>query len=244
MNTLNDILKASIWGVLLLVLLACISGATTIAVVNITDRFYTSSKVAEYKKTNTVIKKALVDLEQYLIENEYKKDWSAYRDETVTVITDFIKKGIDENCPTDCYVLYFSTPKDTYEVSNYRDKLKRLIDDKNISDANKIVAFSFVMSLLTILFSMYLIVALFRYKKLTAKGLTVLVLLISPFLLASACFMTTMVGDYMEFKIEDGAVFTIFGCAVYLFIVFPPVIFISKKRGYSISKIIKLDGLN
>lgn len=241
MGALKDTLKASIWGVLLLVLVIFVSTAAFVAF-DKTGQFYTSSKITEYKKTNAVINEALKDLEQYMSENEYKEHWSAYRDKTVTVIEDFIKKGIDENCHTDCHVLYFSTPTNSYEVENFRSKLERLIDNKETSDANKIVAFTFVMSLLTILFSIYLITALFRYKKLTANGLAVLVLLNAPFLLTSACFATVVAGEYMEFKIKDGAFYTIAACVAYLFIIFPPVILISKKRGYNIIKIIKLDG--
>ena len=241
MGAIKDILKAGIWGVLLLVLVILISVATFVAF-DKTDKFYTSTKLTEYKKTNTVINEALRDLEQYMSENEYKEHWSAYSDKTVTVIKDFIKKGIDENCPTDCYVLSFYTPKDSYEVREFRSKLERLIDNKETSEANKIVAFTFVMSLLTILFSIYLLIALFRYKKLTANGLTILVLLISPFLIASVCFAIARVGEFMEFKIEEGGIYTIAACVAYIFIIFPPVILISKKRGYSISKIIKLDG--
>ena len=241
MGAIKDIVKASIWGLLLLILLISASTATFLAYSKTND-FYTSSKLTEYKKTNTVINEALRDLEQYMKESESKADFYAYSDKTVTVIKDFIKKGIDENCHTDCYVLYFSTPTRSYEVENFRSKLERLIDNKETSDANKIVAFTFVMSLLTILFSIYLLIALFRYKKLTANGLTILVLLISPFLLASACFALARAGEYMEFEIEDGGFYTIAACAAYLLIIFPPEILIAKKRGYSISKIIKLDG--
>ena len=241
MGAIKDILKASIWGALLLSLLISACLAAFVAF-NKTDQFYTSSKIAEYKKTNAEINKALRDLEQYMKEGESKAYLYAYSDKTATAIEDFIRKGIDENCPTNCFVLYFSTPKNSYEVENFRSKLERLIDNKETSEANKIVAFTFVMSLLMLLFSIYLLIAFFRYKKLTANGLTILVLLISPFLLASACFSVANVGEYMEFKIDQGAVYTIVCCVAYIFIIFPPVILISKKRGYSISKIIKLDG--
>ena len=137
MSAIKDTLKASIWGVLLLTLLITASTATFLAYGKTND-FYTSSKLTEYKKTNTVINEALRDLEQYMKESESKADFYAYSDKTVTVIKDFIKKGIDENCPTNCFVLYFSTPKDSYEVREFRSKLERLIDNKETSEANKI----------------------------------------------------------------------------------------------------------
>ena len=241
MSALKDILKASVWGALLLSLIITASAAVFVAF-DKTGNFYTTNKITDYKKTNAVINEALRDLEQYISENESKVDWYADSDEAVTAMNQFIEKGINDNCHTNCNELYYSSPVRSYEVRDFRNKLERLLDNQKTNDANKIVAFTLVMSLLTTLFAIYLLIALFSYKKLTANGLTILVLLISPFLLASASLAVARVGDYMEFKIESAGVYTITTCVAYIFIIFPPVILISRKRGYSISKIIKLDG--
>jgi multisubunit Na+/H+ antiporter MnhB subunit len=241
MSAIKDTLKASIWGVLLLTLLITASTAAMFAY-DKTINFYTPTKINEYKKTRDAINNVLIDLEQYMVEKEVKYDWYANSDEYVIEQTNLIKTRIEENCHTSCWNIYFSLPTRSYEVNKFSSKLESLTNNEETSGANKIVAFTFFMSLLTILFSIYLLVGLFRYKKLKANGLTILVLLISPFLVSSACFAVAHANEYMAFDISEGGVNTIVACIAYIFIIFPPVILISKKNGYSISKIIKLDG--
>lgn len=241
MSAIKDTLKASIWGVLLLTLLIT-AGTAAMLAYDKTNNFYTPTKINEYKKTRDAINNVLIDLEQYMVKKEVKYDWYANSDEYVIEQTNLIKTRIEENCHTSCWNIYFSLPTRSYEVNNFSSKLESLTNNKETSGANYIEAFLLAMSIFTILLSIYLLVGLLRYKKLTANGLTVLVLLTSPFLVTSACFSLAYVNEYMSFDISGGSFYTIVACIVYIFILFPPVILISKKRRYSISKIIKLDG--
>lgn len=241
MNAIKDTLKASIWGVLLLTLLITATTAAMFAY-DKSNNFYTQTKINEYKKTRDAIDNVLIDLKQYMVEKEVKYDWYANSDEYVIEQTNLIKTRIEENCHTSCWNIYFSLPTRSYEVNAFSRKLDSLTNNEETNGANYIVAFTLAMSIFTILLSIYLLVGLLRYKKMTANGLTVLVLFISPFLVSSACFSIAHANEYMVFDISEGGFYTIIACIAYIFIIFPPVILISKKRGYSISKIIKLDG--
>lgn len=241
MSAIKDTLKASVWGVLLLTLLITACTAAMFAY-DRTNNFYTPTKINEYKKTKDAINNVLIDLEKYMVEKEVKYNWFANSDEYVIEQTNLIQTRIEENCHIICWDISFSFPTRSYEVNKYFSKLESLTNNEKISGANYIEAFLLAMSIFTILLSIYLLVGLLRYKKLTAYGLTILVLLTSPFLVTSASLALAYVNEYMSFDISGGSFYTIVACIVYIFILFPPVILISKKRGYSISKIIKLDG--
>jgi len=242
MNTIIDILKASAWGIFLLILILVISFSAFIAYER-SGNFYTNSKILEYKKTYEVINEPLKNLEVYMADMVWTDGWSAYGDKTVNFLTEIIRKRIKENCQhASCYAFYFSTPQSQYDVESYREKLERLIDDKQTSDANNIIIFSLFMAFLTILVSVYLLVALLKFKKLTARGVSVLVILVTPFLIITFGFMTAYVGDYMELVIEQSIINSILLSLASIFVIYPPVIFLCKKSGLNLYNIISLEG--
>ena len=143
---------------------------------------------------------------------------------------------------------YISLYLTSEKIREIRRNLETLADSDQTNYANKIFVLSVSMGLITILLTLYLFTALLRYKKLTATGLTILILLIIPLLLITVLFMSAHVNDSMTsiesiglgLRSEEDFQELIIFSLIYCFIVYPPVILISKNKGYSLGEIFKL----
>lgn len=235
----KEIIKSAVWGILLLVL--TLQTAMSVAFVySRSTSFYTNSLVSEYQKTFDVTTNELDKLHDYMLNKSASTTeyWSAYGDEVVTKVVDDVRLKIEKNCPH-CD-LYFFTPKSSYDLNDFQNKLKRRASVEDTKQSNYINAFLLAMSLINLAFSVYLLVGLFKYKKLEASGVTILVMLVLPFYTISTSFMLMHIDDYMG--LDDGGklAYFIIVSIVYLFIIYPIIFSISKKRNFNFKNILKL----
>ncbi len=234
----KEIIKSAIWGMLLLVLTL----QTIMSVLFVYSRstsFYTNSLVSEYQKTFDVTTIELDSLYDYMLQKSASTDyWSAYGDEVVTKVVDDVRLKIEENCPHCDLQLY--TPQTSYDLTYFQNKLKRRASLEDTKQSNYINALLLAISIINLAFSVYLIIGLFKYKKLEASGVTLLVLLVLPFYTIATAFMYMHINDYMDLAIDYGGDKFIIGSIVYLFVVYPIIFSISKKRNFNFKSILKL----
>ena len=237
MKTFKEIAKASLWGMLLLLLLLALI-ASSVLLADRVGSYYTSKDAIAYKKTHDALETPLAELDDYIQNKRFDIHWNAYADTKVLAYKEFIDIQIQDTCPK-CR-LYFSLPTDGLSNLEFKTKLESLSTENGINSANSITLASIVSSVICFLLTVYLIVGTFKYRTMGANGLSLLVLLVAPFLIASLGVASLRLGNYMEPKILDGWSFAIVGCIVYLFLAFPPIVYVSRIKGYKVLNILRL----
>ena len=233
----KEILKAGAWGLLLLIMLITIVTASYFAYARVTG-FYTDSLILEYKNTLNSTEVLLNDFNEYVWKKSYDKNWTGYGDSVAQNYINEIENKISTHCPN-CNINILM-PKNGFDVALIRLDLEIKSNVKYTTRGNTYNAFLLAMAILSFAICTYIIIALTKFRKLTATGLSTLVLLCVPFLLASTVLM--VVHSDFSFDIGQNSIYILFGSLAYLFIVYPIIFSISKNKNYSLSNIIKLTG--
>jgi len=236
----RETIKAGFWGMLILIMFLTAATASLFTYIRTSD-FYSESMVDEYKKTLDATSVLLSDLELYINQKSFQENyWSAHNDDFVNKTTEEIKVRIKENCPN-CNLSFF-TPSILWDVTDFKDTLERKADKEKIFYANAYNLFLLAMSLLTLTLSIYLLSALLKYKKLTAIGIFIIMLLVLPVLISSFALMIGNINNYMHLDYEGLQISFVLASVVYMFVVYPVVFTVSKSKNFNILTALKLNG--
>lgn len=235
---IKEIFKSAVWGFVLLLLSILMVVSIFFSYSRSTD-FYTYNLMMEYKNTLRETSEKLDKLEAYVdAKRSNEIYWHGYNDETVLKLVSDIESNIKNNCPS-CNI-YLSIPDSSYEVSNFKEKLQRKSNSELIKNSNTLNSLLLLAAIVSFLISTYLLIGLFRYKKLKADGLILLILITVPFLTVSSTFMFMNISEYMTLDFGQKSVNLILGSFVYLFIIYPIIFSIVKNKNYNLINIIKL----
>ena len=258
LNIILTILKASSWGFLLF-LIICFVILEAWMVYQNASSIKPLSVVNEASNTMTIINSNLSKLEEFSpptrsqtwsLEAAYDKlvlnrpesiSEKKYREYT-EMRTEVIRAALENDCPS-CGLLY-SWDSDT-NTDYLKKRLERLSIKKNIVTFNIIKYLSLLISSIAILFGIYLVSVLFKYKKITARGVVFVMLLAVPIILTLIALPIVPTdrgfNEYLEFSsVSNDAVevfFVLLGIAIgYFFLVYPPIFLICENKKISIKK--------
>jgi hypothetical protein len=231
MQTFFTVLKAMIWGALLLFFLL----VTTIKIFTIgdqLDKFLPDGTSIKVDKTYQYLSPKLETLSNLYYQRNTNSQINSLRDE--------IRNDIQKLCP-DCKLKSFF-PTGGFEVSMYKSYLESRSSSNIDSLNNTVYLIAGFCSLATIGLSTLLIYSLWFYRR-NAKSLFAFIGFLIPIYFIVFAVSTSMLDDiYLSFKLGTNDLptnFIIFSF-IYFFIVYPAIYVITKKAGLSISKILLL----
>jgi len=231
MQTFFTVLKAMIWGALLLFLVL----VTTIKIFTIgdqLDKFLPDGTSIKVDKTYQYISPKLETLSNLYYQRNTTRQINTLRDE--------IRSDIQKLCH-DCKLKSFF-PTGGLEVMMYKTYLESRSSSNADSFNNTIYLISSVCSAVSIGLGFLLIYSLWLYRG-SAKSIIIFIGFLIPIYFIFLAASTSMLDDnYLSFRLGSNDLptnFIIFSF-VYFFIAYPALYVIVKKAGLSISKILLL----
>jgi hypothetical protein len=233
MKNLIDILKSSLWGLMMLIFVALIGiSATSISIRS--TQFISSESTSKHQKV-------YAELESVYKENEGKLEELKYPKSEV-----FIGKirTVIDNCGVDCWrhERFFVSLEEPYELTFLRflENAKKLTDYNIVRKSNYSIMLSIISLAINIALCLYMIYGLFCYKRIGFQKIVFLCLFFAPFILISIVIGFTYNSSEIEFQVSDQQFIVLSSSIVYFFIVFPPIVQIYSKNGNKIIDIILL----
>lgn len=236
---MNDIFKAVSWGIALLILSISVLISILIILTNF-DHHVSNREMVENKNLAQKVLPSLKMLDDIAYRNPNSMMYELRQSPVVKETEEYIVRSVG-NCK-ECSDLRTPFFFEKIDYQHYYDYLKNMSDEKHISSINSTAATMICFAILSIALELYLLTALFKYKALGAKRLTIFFAIVAPiFALAFSASIS------MEFFTKFGnanyisnstATIVFLATLLSLFVIYPPAFISARKSGTSIKKIL------